>query len=73
MQELPMNIRHVFGYAENTLDLEHILREKMIGLSAIEFEQFLRPVFKEDETTLIIIGAILGGIAGLLQYFAFFY
>lgn len=73
MQELPMNIRHVFGYAENALDLEHILREKMIGLSAVEFEQFLRPVFKEDETTLIIIGALLGGIAGLLQYFVFFY
>lgn len=73
MQELPMNIRHVFGYAENALDLEHILREKMIGLSAIEFEQFLRPVFKEDETTLIIIGAVLGGIAGLLQFFVFFY
>jgi uncharacterized membrane protein YheB (UPF0754 family) len=73
MQELPMNIRHVFGYAENALDLEHILREKMIGLPPIEFESFLRPVFKEDETTLIIIGAILGGLAGLLQYFLLFY
>ena len=73
MQELPMNIRHVFGYAENALDLEHILRDKMIGLTSVEFEQFLRPVFQEDETTLIIIGAILGGFAGLLQYFIFFY
>jgi len=73
MQELPMNIRNVFGYAENALDLEHILREKMKGLSPVEFEHFLRPVFKEDETTLIIIGAFLGGIAGLLQYFVFFY
>ena len=68
-----MNIRHVFGYAENALDLEHILRDKMIGLTSVEFEAFLRPVFKEDETTLIIIGAILGGIAGLLQYFVVFY
>jgi uncharacterized membrane protein YheB (UPF0754 family) len=73
MQELPMNIRHVFGYAENALDLEHILRKKMIGLPPIEFEAFLRPVFKEDETTLIIIGAVLGGLAGLLQFFIFFY
>ena len=38
-----------------------------------EFEAFLRPVFKEDETTLIIIGAVLGGLAGLIQYFIFFY
>ncbi|MCG8306605.1 MAG: hypothetical protein MI975_04380 [Cytophagales bacterium] len=73
MQELPMNIRHVFGYAENALDLEHILKEKMIGLPPVEFESFLRPVFKEDETTLIIIGAVLGGLAGLAQYFVFFY
>lgn len=73
MQELPMNIRHVFGYAENALDLEHILREKMQGLSPMEFESFLRPVFKEDETTLIIIGAIIGGFAGLIQFFIFFY
>lgn len=73
MQELPMNIRHVFGYAENALDLEHILREKMIGLSPLEFESFLRPVFQEDETTLIIIGAVIGGLAGLLQYLILFY
>lgn len=73
MQELPMNIRHVFGYAENALDLENILRKKMVALSPMEFEAFLRPVFQEDETTLIIIGALLGGIAGLFQYFLFFY
>jgi len=73
MQELPMNIRHVFGYAENALNLEQILRQKMIGLSSMEFEAFLRPVFKEDEFKLFVIGAIIGGIAGLLQYFIAFY
>ena len=73
MQELPMNIRQVFGYAENALGLETILREKMMSLSPIEFEAFLRPVFQEDEKKLIIIGAILGGIAGLVQYFVTFY
>ena len=73
MQELPMNIRHVFGYAENALDLEHILREKMTSLPPVEFEAFLRPVFQEDEKTLILIGALLGGLAGLAQFFIFFY
>lgn len=72
MQELPMNIRHVFGYAENALNLKQILRDKMVELSPVEFEAFLHPVFKEDETTLILIGALLGGIAGLLQYLLFF-
>ena len=73
MQELPMNIRTVFGYAENALNLKQILRDKMIGLTPVEFESFLRPVFQEDETTLIIIGALLGGLAGMLQYLIFFY
>jgi uncharacterized membrane protein YheB (UPF0754 family) len=72
MQELPMNIRHVFGYAENALDLKKVLREKMIGLTPVEFEAFLRPVFKEDEFTLILVGAFLGGIAGLLQFLILF-
>lgn len=73
MQELPMNIRHVFGYAENALNLEQILREKMISLSTREFEAFLRPVFKEDEIKLILIGAFLGGLAGIIQYLIFFH
>ena len=73
MQELPMNIRHVFGYAENALDLETILRVKMSSLSPEAFEEFLRPVFREDEFKLILIGGILGGIAGTLQYLFLFY
>jgi uncharacterized membrane protein YheB (UPF0754 family) len=73
LQELPMNIRHVFGYAENALDLENILRKKMIGLSPEAFEDFLRPVFREDEFKLILIGGILGGIAGTVQYLLLFY
>ncbi len=72
MQELPMNIRFVFGYAENALNLENILRESMLSLSPVEFEAFLRPVFKEDEMKLILVGAALGGIAGILQYFTLF-
>ncbi len=72
MQELPMNIRHVFGYAENALDLKKVLKAKMIGLAPVEFEAFLRPVFKEDEFTLILVGAALGGLAGLIQYLVLF-
>jgi uncharacterized membrane protein YheB (UPF0754 family) len=72
MQELPMSIRNVFGYAENALDLENILRTKMIQLSPMDFEAFLRPVFKEDEMTLILVGAALGGLAGLAQFLLLF-
>ena len=73
MQELPQNIRTVFGYTEEALNLKEVLFKKMKMLSPVEFEAFLRPVFKEDEMTLILVGATLGGIAGLLQYFLVFY
>lgn len=36
-------------------------------MSTRTFEGVLHPVFQEEETTLIIAGAILGAIAGFLQ------
>jgi len=71
-QELPIYIQSVFQYAEEALDIRNSLRDKMQALSPNEFEGFLRPAFQEDETTLILVGAFLGGLAGLLQYFIFF-
>ncbi len=72
MQELPVVIRRMYGYADATLNLRFLLANKMKSLSPHEFEAFLRPVFQEDETTLIVVGAVLGGIAGVLQYLLLF-
>ena len=38
-------------------------------LTPAEFQQVLRPIFQEDEFTLIVAGGILGGLAGLLQWY----
>jgi uncharacterized membrane protein YheB (UPF0754 family) len=67
MEELPHQVREVFDYAEKALDIEGTMREKMGNLSPKEFQGFLRPVFQEDELKLILVGALLGGLAGLLQ------
>ena len=72
MQELPISIRDTFAYSEKALNMENMLREKMRGLSEKEFEGFLRPVFKEDEWILILVGAVLGMVAGILQYLLLF-
>jgi uncharacterized membrane protein YheB (UPF0754 family) len=69
MEELPEHIRLIFDYAEEALDIEDTLRDKMQSLSPPDFVSFLRPVFQEDEWKLILVGAILGGLAGLLQLF----
>lgn len=52
--------------------VEKIMRERMETLPAPEFQDLLRPCFQEDETKLIIIGAVLGCLAGLAQLFFIF-
>ena len=72
IEDLRITISQVFVYAEEALDLEKTLKQRMQGLDAPEFQSFLRPVFQEDEWKLILVGAILGGLAGLTQLYVFF-
>ena len=67
VKELPNSITHMFDYAEEALDVENTLRDKMQELSPEEFEGVLRPAYQQDEWKLILTGAILGGVAGCLQ------
>lgn len=64
---LPSSITSIFDYADKSLQIGPTLESKLKSLSKTEFEDVLHPIFKEDETTLIIVGAVLGGIAGLIQ------
>ncbi|MGD1842506.1 MAG: hypothetical protein ACFB0B_16680 [Thermonemataceae bacterium] len=72
MEELPIIVSNVFDYTRETLDIENQLKEKMQALPPKDFESFLRPIFQEDETTLILIGASLGLLAGTLQWYFLF-
>ncbi|MCQ2974525.1 MAG: hypothetical protein MJ211_06905 [Bacteroidales bacterium] len=69
MCEMPVYIRIMFPYAEKTLDIQNTIGSKMASLPPKKFIDFLRPAFQEDEWKLILVGAILGGLAGILQYF----
>lgn len=72
IEELPDSIDSMFSYAEDAMNLEEVLTGKMQALSSEEFVDFLRPVFKEDELTLILVGAALGAAAGAGQLFLVF-
>ncbi len=72
-QEFPIAIKNMYEYAQEIMNIEKTLRTKMTALSEREFVEFLRPVFQEDELKLILVGAFLGGLAGLIQYLVFFY
>ncbi|EPG73362.1 PF04286 domain protein [Leptospira fainei serovar Hurstbridge str. BUT 6] len=69
---VPETAERMKGYLEETLKIEEVVYERLSVLPASEFEQLLHSVFKEDETTLIILGALLGGIAGCIQAFVVF-
>lgn len=55
-------------YTTLKLDLEKTLVSKMSRLTPLEFDQIIHPIFQEDELTLILAGAILGGLSGLVQW-----
>jgi uncharacterized membrane protein YheB (UPF0754 family) len=54
-------------YADEALDLENTLRERLEALPPGEFAGLLRPIFQEDEWKLLLVGAILGLLVGLFQ------
>lgn len=47
--------------------VKEIMSERMKQLPSEEFQDLLRPCFQEDEIKLIIIGGILGALAGMGQ------
>ena len=68
VQEIPKSVQPVFPYAEEAMDLEATFRTRMQALSSSDFVKFLRPVFQEDELKLILVGAVLGLLAGIGQF-----
>lgn len=47
--------------------VQDIMSERMKQLPSDEFQDLLRPCFQEDEIKLILIGGVLGALAGLAQ------
>lgn len=71
---IPDVAHRVKNYVTDTLKIEETIADRLSKLPKAEFEELLHSVFKEDEMTLIILGALLGGFVGLIQaYFVFFH
>ena len=52
--------------------VQAVMQDRMEALSSEEFQHLLRPAFQEDELKLILLGAVLGLLAGLAQLFFVF-
>lgn len=72
IEEIPHSIKYIFDYTEEAMDIRNTLKYRMQTLGPLEFVSFLRPVFQEDEWKLILVGAVLGFLAGLGQMFFVF-
>lgn len=73
LEDLRLTLHQLYGYTEEALNMENTLRDRMGSLPPRKFQSFLRPVFQEDEFKLILVGAVLGFFAGLLQMYWFLY
>ena len=66
-ERLEKYVHPMHGYADATLGLREDIETELARMPAKEFERVLHPIFEEDETTLILAGAVLGAIAGAVQ------
>lgn len=67
IEQMPEQAHLVEAYATDALDLENLATERMQLLTAAEYEELLRPAFRDDEKTVIAVGAIIGCVVGELQ------
>jgi uncharacterized membrane protein YheB (UPF0754 family) len=66
-QRLPEFTSHLERYIDETLDIRALIKSKMREMTADEFEQLLRPAFRQDEWKIVAVGAVLGFLVGELQ------
>jgi len=57
----------IHSYLSRELDISTTLATRLKLLTPTKFENLLHPVFQEDELILIVVGGILGALAGLVQ------
>ncbi|CAA0105967.1 DUF445 domain-containing protein [Zhongshania aliphaticivorans] len=73
VERLPETVKSVDVYAKGAMDLANTLAAQLEVLPPPDFEDMLRPAFKEDEWILILVGAALGCCVGIGQLILFTY
>lgn len=53
--------------ARETFDIEQLVGDAMIAMDDDEYESILRPMFKDDEWVVVLVGGVLGALVGELQ------
>lgn len=66
-EELPKEGGFLHIFTGRAINIYSELMDRMVQLDSKSFEGILRPPFQEDEWKLIVAGAVLGTVAGVLQ------
>lgn len=67
MQRLPDTMVRAEDYTADAMDIRNTLVAKMQQLDEEQFEELIRPAFRQDEWILISVGAVLGFLMGEFQ------
>ncbi len=54
--------------AEVTAPVRRLISQRMAALGPKEFQQLLLPAFEEDQLLVVLLGGVLGGLAGFAQF-----
>lgn len=63
----PQEYDEIHRYVSQRLNIEDTLSSRLKLLTPKNFENLLHPVFEEDEIILIVVGGVLGALAGVMQ------
>jgi uncharacterized membrane protein YheB (UPF0754 family) len=67
IQDMPETSRQVEAYAAERLDIENTIVERMRMMDTDDYENLLRPAFRDDEWVIVALGATLGFLFGEIQ------
>jgi len=67
IEKMPEASYQAQAYAAERLDVENTIVERMRLMDTDEYENLLRPAFKDDEWIIVALGATLGFLFGELQ------
>lgn len=67
LERMPETAGKVEDYAMEAIDVRNTIVSKMKLMTSDEYEDLLRPAFKQDEWKIVAIGAVLGFLVGEVQ------
>lgn len=67
IERLPEASYQAQAYAADRLDIENTIVDRMSMMDTDDYENLLRPAFKDDEWIIVALGATLGFLVGEIQ------